>query len=181
MRIIQIFEKNYPENKKVVFEYTSNFYYKLKSDTSRKRDGWIFEWEKTAFTKTFRKKLKGNFFESYKGNAEYYILVNSENFEIGLIAFEHQSHSNRTRIWDIMIHSDYQRNGHGTFLMNFTCEKAKNLNSRALVLECQNTNVKAIDFYLKNGFNLIGFDLEAYTEEQGGGIEARFEMSKNLR
>jgi hypothetical protein len=49
-----------------------------------------------------------------------------------------------------------------------------------LILECQNTNIKAINFYTKIGYSLIGFDLEAYTKEQGGGIEVRFEMSKKI-
>ena len=52
--------------------------------------------------------------------------------------------------------------------------------ARALILECQNTNTKAIDFYIKNEFELIGFDLEAYTKDQGNSIEIRLEMGKNL-
>ncbi|MHA1979249.1 MAG: GNAT family N-acetyltransferase, partial [Candidatus Hodarchaeales archaeon] len=145
-----------------------------------KTDGWIFKWEKEPFKKPFRKKLDGKLFESYKKGAEYYILENTENTEIGIVAFVHLTHSNRTRIFDIMIQTEYQRKGYGTLLMEFVEDKAKNLNSRALVLECQNTNYEAINFYLKNGFNLIGFDLDAYTQEQGGGIEVRFEMGKNL-
>ncbi len=180
MRIKQIFEKDYPDNKKVVVEYTSGYYYKLESKKKPKSEGWIFEWKKTPFKEKFRKKWEGNLFELYKTKAEYYILENTNNKEIGLLAFEQLSHSNRTRIWDIMIQPEYQRNGYGTLLMKFLETKARKLKSRALVLECQNTNHKAINFYLKNGFNLIGFDLEAYTQEQGGGIEVRLEMGKNL-
>ncbi|MHA2290107.1 MAG: GNAT family N-acetyltransferase [Promethearchaeota archaeon] len=179
-RIIQIYNKDYPKNKKVVLEYTSKYYYKLKAKKKVNNEGWIFEWRKTSFNETFRKKWEGNLFEAFKGEAEYYILENIKKEEIGILAFEHLSHSNRTRIWDIYIQSNHRRNGFGTLLLNYVQTKAKNLKSRALVLECQNTNYKAINFYLKNGFKLIGFDLEAYTQEQGGGIEVRFEMGKNL-
>ena len=180
MRYRQIFEKDFPNNRKLILEYTSNYYYKLDSKQTKKAEGWIFEWKKTPFKQVFRKKWKGNLFEIYKKAAECYVLENNQGDEIGIAVFENLGHSNRTRIWDIMIHPEYQRNGYGTLLMNFIEDKATNLKSRALVLECQNTNSKAINFYLKNGFNLIGFDLDAYTKEQGGGIEVRFEMGKNL-
>ncbi len=181
MRIKQIYNRDHQKNKKMVSEYTSKYYYTVESKKKPNNEGWIFEWKKTPFKEIFRKKWEGNLFELFKGEAEYYIMENTENEEIGLVVFEHLSHSNRTRIWDIMIQSEYQRNGYGTLLLNYVQTKAENLKSRALVLECQNTNYKAINFYIKNGFNLIGFDLEAYIQEQGGGIEVRFEMGKNLR
>ena len=79
-----------------------------------------------------------------------------------------------------MVHNQYLRKGYGTYLMQFVEKQAKEKDQRSLVLECQNTNTKAIDFYLKSGFDLICFDLEAYTREQGKGVEIRFEMGKKL-
>lgn len=181
MQITRIFEEDYPKNKKVKIEYTSDYFYRVKVQVKPDNKGWVFEWEKASFKESFSKRWDYQLFEPYKGEAEYYVLQNAEDREIGIAVFEHQSHSNRTRVWDIIIQPEYQRKGFGTLLIDFIYKKAKKFGSRALVLECQNTNIKAINFYLKNGFNLIGFDLEAYTQEQGGGIEARFEMSKNLR
>ena len=78
MRYRQIFEKDFPNNRKLILEYTSNYYYKLDSKQTKKAEGWIFEWKKTPFKQVFRKKWKGNLFEIYKKAAEYYVLENNQ-------------------------------------------------------------------------------------------------------
>lgn len=180
MKIQQIFQSDYPENKKEVLEYTSDYYYGLTKTRKPNNMGWVFNWEKIPFDSTYVKKWEGIYFEPHKTKAQYYILEDNKSQEIGVVVFEHLIHSKRTRIWDIMVHLRYINQGYGSYLLKFVEDKAKKNNQRSLVIECQNTNTKAIDFYLTNGFELIGFDLEAYTEEQGNGIEVRFEMGKNL-
>lgn len=180
MIIRQIFQSEYPNNKKEILEYTSDHYYSLTQTKKSNNMGWIFNWEKKQLPSTYKKTWKGYYFEPYKTNAEYYVLEDNTCKEIGVVVFEHFDHSKRTRVWDIMVHSQYLRQGYGTYLLQFIEGKAKEKNSRALVLECQNTNTKAIDFYLNSGFELIGFDLEAYTDEQRNGLEFRFEMGKKL-
>ena len=180
MKIRQIFQSEYPNNKKEVLEYTSDFYYHLTKTKKLDNMGWIFDWEKKPLFSTYKKKWEGVYFEPYKTNAHYYILEDDDKNEIGVVVFEHLNHSKRTRIWDIMVHTQYLRQGYGSYLLKFVEERARKNKQRSLVLECQNTNTKAVDFYMKNGFELIGFDLEAYTEKQWNGIEARFEMGKKL-
>ncbi len=181
MKLKQIFKEDFPNNKKEVMEYSSDYYYKLNMFKKPNNMGWIFDWEKTPFKETFYKKWKGVYFEAYKTNAEYYILENDNQLEMAIVIFEYLPHSRRTRIWDIMVQPEYQRRGLGTYLLSFVEKKARTYNSRALVVECQNTNTKAIDFYLKFGFELIGFDLEAYTKEQSHEVEIRFEMGKKIQ
>jgi ribosomal protein S18 acetylase RimI-like enzyme len=180
MKIRQIFQSEYPNNKKEVLEYTSDFYYHLTKTKKLSNKGWTFDWEKKPFKSTYKKIWEGVFFEPYKTNAEYYVLEDDNGKEIGVLVFEHLNHSKRTRIWDIMVHTQYLRQGYGTYLLQFVEENARKKGQRSLVLECQNTNTKAVDFYIRNGFELVGFDLEAYTEEQGNGIEVRFEMGKKF-
>lgn len=48
------------------------------------------------------------------------------------------------------------------------------------VLETQSCNENAIAFYNKNGFNIIGFDLYAYTNENLDKHEVRIEMGIRL-
>lgn len=48
------------------------------------------------------------------------------------------------------------------------------------VLETQSCNENAIAFYLKHGFNIIGFDLYAYTNFDPEQHEVRIEMGKKL-
>lgn len=54
------------------------------------------------------------------------------------------------------------------------------LGARMLVLETQNCNVPAIHFYLKHGFQLIGFDLAHYTNDDIHRQEFRLEFGYYL-
>ncbi len=63
MKIRQIYQKNYPDNKKEVLEYTSDYYYSLINTKKPNDQGWIFDWEKKRFTATYAKKWEGMYFE----------------------------------------------------------------------------------------------------------------------
>lgn len=52
--------------------------------------------------------------------------------------------------------------------------------ARMLVLETQSCNERAIAFYRKNGFSVIGFDLYAYSNRDPERHEVRVEMGKRL-
>ena len=52
--------------------------------------------------------------------------------------------------------------------------------ARMLVLETQSCNENAIAFYRKNGFQMIGFDLYAYSNDDPARQEVRIEMGKKL-
>lgn len=46
MKIKQIFKRDYPNNKKELFTYTSKHYYELSLTKKPRDEGWIFEWTK---------------------------------------------------------------------------------------------------------------------------------------
>ncbi|MFX1285006.1 MAG: GNAT family N-acetyltransferase [Promethearchaeota archaeon] len=180
MKIIQIFAKDFPENKEVTFTFQSDYYYDvqvIKKDTNK---GWIFDWSLKAFPTTFTKCINENLFEDHKENAKYYIIVNDEEREIGHLVVGKQEWNNVTRIWDIAIDKQFHHQGFGTKLMAFAEIKAKEWQSRALVLECQSSNYNAIQFYLKCGFSLTGFDLIGYSNQDCRKHDIRLEMSKLL-
>lgn len=180
MRIKRIFKKDFPNNKTELFSYTSKYYYDLSIIKKENNNGWLIDITKTSFDKSFTKSTEGNVFESYKEKAEYYILLSDEEREVGWMAIAPQSWNNTARIWDISVVKDSQRKGFGQLLLKFAEERSKEWNSRALILECQSSNYPAIQFYLKNGFKLIGFDLLAYTNEDIEHHEIRLEMGKIL-
>jgi hypothetical protein len=49
-----------------------------------------------------------------------------------------------------------------------------------LILETQSCDVSAIDFYLKQGFDLIGFDSAAYSNDDIEKKEVRLEFGLSL-
>ena len=50
-----------------------------------------------------------------------------------------------------------------------------------IVLETQSCNENAITLYRKNGFEMIGFDLYAYSNDDPERHEVCFEMGKKLK
>lgn len=65
-------------------------------------------------------------------------------------------------IWDLRVHPDHKRKGYGKALIDFARLKAKELKVNHLRLETQNTNPKALEFYLAMGFELIHIREHAY-------------------
>ena len=58
--------------------------------------------------------------------------------------------------------------------------EAKESGARMVVLETQTCNENAIAFYKKNGFDIIGFDLYSYSNDDPEKHEIRIEMGKKL-
>ena len=71
--------------------------------------------------------------------------------------------------------------GVGTALLDAIQEAAVPTGARMIVLETQSCNENAIAFYRKNGFEIIGFDLYAYSNDDPERHEVRFEMGKKLK
>lgn len=64
--------------------------------------------------------------------------------------------------------------------MSTILREAKESGARMVVLETQTCNENAIAFYRKMGFELIGFDLYAYSNSDPKRHEIRIEMGKKL-
>lgn len=84
--------------------------------------------------------------------------------------------SNRLMVTELWVHDSLHRQGIGTALMNKAKEVAKEQGRRAIILETQSCNVRAIAFYHAQGFHLIGFDSCCYTNRDVERREIRFNM-----
>ncbi|MHA1990151.1 MAG: GNAT family N-acetyltransferase [Candidatus Hodarchaeales archaeon] len=180
MRIHQIFPEDYPDNKIIQFQYESNYYYDIVKKEKENGTGWSFDLIKSPFKSKFVKNLKEAFFDKYKENTEYFVMLNDQDIEVGQLSVGHQKFNNRARIWDIYIDRAFQRQGMGTSLLRFAENKAKYWKCRLIVLEVQSSNFNAIKFYEKNGFSVSGFDLNFYNNNDIEKHEIRLEMSKNF-
>ena len=90
--------------------------------------------------------------------------------------------NNRYRISNICVfdHAD-RRNGVGMKLMEAILAEAFRSGARMAVLETQSFNFKAVSFYQKNGFQLIGFDRYAYSNHGPEEHNMRIEMGRKLQ
>jgi len=64
--------------------------------------------------------------------------------------------------------------------MDSAIKAAKVKGARMLVLETQSCSVPAVNFYLKQGFTLIGFDSASYSNEDLERKEIRLELGLKL-
>ena len=82
--------------------------------------------------------------------------------------------SNRLMVTELWVADELHRQGIGTALMNKAKEIAKEQGRRAIILETQSCNVRAIAFYRRQGFRLIGFDACCYANNDIARHEIRF-------
>lgn len=99
---------------------------------------------------------------------------------IGVVIVERRKWNNSFFIEDIEIAESHRNKGIGGMLINEVEEVAKKNGIRVISLEVQSTNVPAIDFYRKNGFELDGVDLSYYTNTDTIDGEVAFFMKKKL-
>ena len=90
--------------------------------------------------------------------------------------------NNRYRISNICVFDEAdRRSGTGTKLMESILEEAVRSGARMAVLETQSFNFKAISFYKKHGFQIVGFDRYAYSNRGPEEHNMLIEMGLKLQ
>ena len=95
---------------------------------------------------------------------------------VAVIETEPEEWSNRLRVTELWVSPARQKQGLGRALMDVAKEQARLERRRALMLETQSCNVNAVDFYLHEGFTLIGLDTCCYQNNDLERKEVRLEM-----
>lgn len=102
------------------------------------------------------------------------VLVNGRL--VAAIETDPEKWSNRLRVTELWVDENYQKQGIGHALMEVAKEQAELERRRAVILETQSCNVNAIEFYLHEGFTLIGMDTCCYGNHDIDKKEVRIEM-----
>ena len=95
-----------------------------------------------------------------------------ESSLVGGLILAHKSEKTRmlegrddiTCIWDIRIHPKLRRMGVGTALFQAAIDETMRLGCKFMKIETQNTNVRACNFYRKQGSRLGAINRYAYRE-----------------
>jgi len=98
---------------------------------------------------------------------------------VGLAIAEARDWNRSLWVWELGVENEHRRIGIGTKLVDALTCLARDLKLRVIVCETQNTNVAAIVFYRKTGFEIDGIDLSYYTNKDLMGEVAIF-MKKKL-
>jgi len=161
IQIKRIYKENFPQGKKIIYQYSSNNYYDV--SFKERENGWAVDFTLKHLDMPFHKYLEG-----------YIVEFNGE--EAGIVSFNHEKWHHVLRINDIHIDQAYQQQGIGSKLMALVKKRAAEIGVRAIVLETQTSNFPAIQFYRKHGFHLIGCDLISYSNKDIEKREVRIEM-----
>jgi GNAT superfamily N-acetyltransferase len=159
------------------YRYSTSQYY----DVSIRRESglWKIELSLKPFGVTMEKGQPGKLFEEHILEPRVFAALLGDR-KVGWIELGYDKWNNRMRVWEFLVEETFRRKGIGTLLMNQAVKIARERGARMLVLETQTCDVPAIDFYLNFGFELIGFDAAAYSNEDIERREVRLELGLKL-
>ncbi len=162
----------------IPIRYTTNKYYDVKLHKTEK--GFHIEIEKKDLAEPvthspeeydFPDKLYADFREN---SYAWGVLAGEEL--VAAIETDLEIWSNRLRITELWVADKYQKQGIGHALIEVAKGQARRERRRAIILETQSCNVNAIDFYLHEGFSLIGLDTCCYKNNDLERKEVRLEF-----
>lgn len=160
--------------KRFTVKYKSSGYYDIKKEDAG------FKIEYILLKKPIEKSFDDIFLSEWLDEPIAYGIF-EEDILVGYVEGSLEKWNNRFRISNICIFdSSYRNKGIGSILLDIILKEAKKSSARMVVLETQSCNDKAISFYRKNGFEIIGFDLYAYSNDDIKKHEIRIEMGKRI-
>jgi ribosomal protein S18 acetylase RimI-like enzyme len=162
---------------KLHYKYLTPAYYDL--SILHEADSWKMELLLKPSTEPIDRVSESRFYEEFVEEPRVFV-AELEGEQIGWIELGYHKWNNRMRVWEILVKEEHRNRGIGTLLMDHAVKIAKEKGARMLVLETQSCNVPAIKFYLKHGFELIGFDSTAYSNDDIQKKEVRLEMGLKL-
>lgn len=163
---------------KLSYQYNTDRHYEVSID-EKSPLGWSAKLELKQFPSSITKRFESQLFEPFIENPVAY-LGTVDGAKAGYMQLGFESWNKRMRIWEILVYEQYRKCGLGSLFIQLAKSEAKSIGARMLVLETQSCNFPAIQFYLKSSFELIGFDLASYSNEDQKRNEVRLEFGFRL-
>ena len=177
MRIELLNNEQY-KGKKILFRYWTSYYFDIEIDKKDQEE--TFKLIRKPFKTPQVKQFEDTLLEDWLENPQLFGAVENDEL-IGYLELSHESWNNRMRVSNIWVEEGHRGKGIGKKLMEVAEKATLQEKARALILETQSCNYKAICFYKACGLSVIGFDLFAYTNDDVGEKEFRIEMGKVLK
>jgi len=177
IRIVEL-ERSDAALSKLKYRYLTSSYYDLKID--HEPAAWKIELMLKPLNKTLEKISESGLFQEFVEEPRVFV-AELDGQQVGWIELGYQKWNNRMRVWTFLVKEEFRGKGIGMQLMEHAVNVAREKGARMLVLETQSCNVYAIDFYRRFGFELIGFDAAAYSNEDLEKKEVRLEFGLRIR
>lgn len=159
------------------FFYRTKHYLDIESVTNI--DGRIFKLARKAFFSEIEKSFVTKLGAAHL-SAPRLVAAKTADILKGYIETDYEDWNNRLRITNLLILPPYRGQEIGSFLLQHVIDYAKNIGARSIVLETQSCNTPAMSFYAQHGFDVIGFDLTYYGNNDVEQREFRIEMGLPL-
>ena len=99
---------------------------------------------------------------------------------VGVASMRFEAWNKRAMLRHLYISAAHRRRGAGRALVEAVATRAIAAHARCLWVETQNTNHPAVEFYLRLGFHLCGFDTSLYTMSTHPSAEIGLFFAKAL-
>jgi len=160
------------------YSYVTDKHYAL--HLSHDRESWHVELSLQRLSKSVSKSSMGSLFQDHVDEPRVFV-ARIQRETVGWMELGLHRWNNRMRIWHLLVKEGQRRRGIGSRLIQHAVDVAKDTGVRMLVLETQSCNLPAIDFYLKHGFELLGLDTAAYSNEDVAKGEVRLEFGRVIQ
>jgi ribosomal-protein-alanine N-acetyltransferase len=111
--------------------------------------------------------------DSIIGYGGYHFLSDRSDFQLTLKKYDRVIH-----LINIAIRPDQQSRGFGTYLLSTLIDHAKSRNGNYCYLEVRPSNSRAITFYKRSGFSIIGLIEDYYPQESENALVMGKELSR---
>lgn len=177
MKLVELRKGSRP-HPKLVYRYRTDSHYAL--EIHRSKAGWKAALILKPLPREVEKTCESELFAPFVVKPRAFAAKVGDK-EVGWVEVDLGSFKDRARIWELLVETRYQRKGIGAALIGKAEEVAKSEGLRSVILETQSCNVKAIGFYLSRGYELAGFESQAYSNEDIERGDVRLEFGKKLR
>ena len=142
-------------------------------------DGFVMSWVNAK--EPLDKFLEDEMLSDWLDDPTAYGAFEDDGKLLGFVEGFLEKWNNRFRITNLCVFEAALRSkGVGTRLLDRIMQDAAESGARMAVLETQSYNADAVSFYKKHGFEIIGFDRFAYSNDGPSEHNMRIEMGKRL-
>lgn len=175
MHIIELPKEKY-DYFELHYSYTTKEHYRVELDDTKEEMGVRFIRE--AYDEPKVTDNTDTLYQEYWQNCEAYAVCDDDTNEIlGYVEIASDEWNNRLRMTQLLVNENARGTGAGKFMVNFVKDIAREREYRIIVLEAQNYNIPAIDFYRSQGFKFCGGNVYFYSNEDVEDDEVMLEMA----
>lgn len=174
MEIVELDRKEY-DYYPLFYRYKTHEYYAVKTNCGK--EGFSVSFERQRFDKEQLYENTDTLFQEYWNNPRAFGVKDDDGNICAFLEFDTVEWNNTLVMTQLLVDESLRGKGVGRMLFDFVKDFAVKEDYRVITLETQNTNVPAIDFYLKMGFTFSGTDLFFYSNDDMGENEVMLRMA----